>query len=177
MTRSSEGPVSVFRHVKQICVVVRDLDEAVRRYSSRYGFGPWYLFTYRDISGLVRGRQQTFSVRTALTKIDDVFQWELLQPLDEASIYAEFLREHGEGVQHVAFDVDSVPDTAARLGSIIRADIAGKYGGTQRYAMLDTEGDLGVLAEVMDYTDDWVRPGADGMYPPPENGRIPELRY
>ncbi len=170
-------PPPVFSRVKQICVVVRDLDEAVERYTSLYGFGPWYLFSYRDISGVVRGQRQTFSIRTALTKVDDYFQWELLQPLDDVSIYAEYLREHGEGVQHVAFEVDSVPNVADRLGSIVRADIPGKNGGVQRYAMLDTEAGLGVLAEVMDYTPDWVRPGADGMYPEPADGKVPELRW
>src|ERR1700694_4265127 len=121
MSETTQPPI--FSRVKQICIVVRDLDEAVERYSRLYGFGPWYLFSYNNISGLVRGRQQTFSIRTALTKVDEYFQWELLQPLDESSIYAAFLRQHGEGVQHVAFDVESVPETADRLGTIVRADI------------------------------------------------------
>jgi hypothetical protein len=43
--------------------------------------------------------------------------------------------------------------------------------------MLDTVADLGVLAEVMDYTKDWVRPGATGAYPPPSDGAVPELTY
>ena len=159
----SELPPSLFRRVKQVCVVVADLDEAVRRYADRYGIGPWFLFTYRDVTGQVRGQTQTFSLRVALTKVDDYFQWELIQPLDDVSIYAEFLRRHGEGVQHIGFDVEDVPATVKRIGALLSSDNRGLRGGVQRYAMLDTASDLGVLAEVMDYTPDWVRPGADGM--------------
>jgi hypothetical protein len=34
----------VFTPVKQVCVVVRDLDEAVRRDHDDYGTGPWFPF-------------------------------------------------------------------------------------------------------------------------------------
>ena len=170
------GSTTKFRGVKQVCVVVSDLDDAVRRYG-RFGFGPWYLFVYRDIRARVRGQDQVFSIRIALTKLDDGFQWELIQPLDDQSIYAQFLREHGEGVQHVAFEVDDVPATIDAVGPLLRSDNAGLRGGTQRYAMLDTVNALGVLAEVMDYTSEWVRPGADGAYPPPPDGVLPELNY
>ncbi len=166
-----------FSGVKQVCVVVRDMDDAVRRYSDRYGFGPWFLYTYRDIAARVRGTDQVFSIRVALTKLADGFQWELIMPLDDRSIYAAFLREHGEGVQHVGFEVDDVPSTIDTVGPLLRSENAGLRGGLQRYAMLDTVNDLGVLAEVMDYTPDWVRPGGDGVYPPSSDGVQRELTY
>jgi methylmalonyl-CoA/ethylmalonyl-CoA epimerase len=166
-----------FTGVKQVCVVVRDLDASVRRYKEGFDFGPWFLFEYRDIKARVRGVDQTFSIRVALTKLEGEFQWELIQPLDDRSIYAEFLRQHGEGVQHIGFNVADVPQTIDEVGPLLRSDNAGLRGGIQRYAMLDTVADLGVLAEVMDYTPDWVRPGASGAYPPPDDGVVPELTY
>jgi catechol 2,3-dioxygenase-like lactoylglutathione lyase family enzyme len=166
-----------FTRVKQVCVVVHDLDEAVRRYVHKFGIGPWYLFEYRNVSAVVRGEPQTFSLRIALARIDDYFQWELLQPLDDVSIYARFLADHGEGVQHVGFEVGDVPGTAAEVGTVLRSDIAGLRGGIQRYAMLDTVPDMGVLAEIMDYSAGWIRGGAVGMYPPSPDGIVPELDY
>jgi hypothetical protein len=158
--------------------VVHSVEDAVRRYSDQFGFGPWYIYTYRNATGFVHGEQQTFSVRIALTKVDDYFQWELLEPLDDTSIYAEFLRRHGEGVQHVGFEVADVPSTFDYVGALLRSDNPGLHGGMQRYAMLDTVKDLGVLAEVMDYTDDWVRSGYDGTYPPQGGEAVdPELPY
>jgi methylmalonyl-CoA/ethylmalonyl-CoA epimerase len=166
-----------FSKVKQVCVVVRDLDEAVRRYYDKFGIGPWYLYAYHNANATLRGEPHTFSLRIGLAKIDDYFQWELLQPLDDRSIYARFLAEHGEGVQHIGFEVEDVPRTISEVGAVLRSDNSGLHGGIQRYAMLDTVADLGVLAEVMDYTRGWVRAGAVGMYPPSPDGVIPELDY
>jgi catechol 2,3-dioxygenase-like lactoylglutathione lyase family enzyme len=176
MKESPVGSSVRFAGVKQVCVVVRNLEDAIERYS-RYGFGPWFLFRYDDIAATVRGEDQVFSIRIALTKLGDDFQWELIQPLDDRSIYGQFLREHGEGVQHVGFDVDDVPATIEAVGPLLSSRNAGLRGGIQQYAMLDTVGDLGVLAEVMDYTPGWVRPGADGMIPTPKHGVVPELTY
>jgi len=49
-------------------------------------------------------------MRVAFAKIGDV-EWELIQPLDDKSIYAEFLEKHGEGLHHVAFDVENFHET------------------------------------------------------------------
>jgi methylmalonyl-CoA/ethylmalonyl-CoA epimerase len=166
-----------FSKVKQVCVVVRDLDEAVRRYADKFGIAPWYLFEYQDAHATLRGEPHTFSLRVGLAKIDEYFQWELLQPLDDRSIYARFLEEHGESVQHIGFEVEDVPETISEVGAVLRSDNLGIRGGIQRYAMLDTVADLGVLAEVMDYSPGWVRGGAVGMYPPPPDGVIPELDW
>jgi hypothetical protein len=43
--------------------------------------------------------------------------------------------------------------------------------------MLDTVPDMGVLAEIMDYSAGWIRGGAVGMYPPSPDGIVPELDY
>jgi hypothetical protein len=69
-----------FTRVKQVCVVVHDLDDAVRRYVHKFGIGPWYLFEYRNVSAVVRGEPQTFSLRIALTRIDDYFSMKRAPP-------------------------------------------------------------------------------------------------
>jgi methylmalonyl-CoA/ethylmalonyl-CoA epimerase len=166
-----------FTKVKQVCVVVEDVDKAVERYSRIFGISPWYLFEYRDAVAVLNGQPHTFSVKVALAKIDDYFQWELLQPLDDRSIYYQFLARHGEGVHHIGFEVDDVPEAIEAYGALLRSDNAGLRGGTQRYAMLDTEASLGVLAEVMDYTSGWVRGGAIGVFPPTDEGNLVELDY
>ncbi|HEY1517760.1 MAG TPA: VOC family protein [Solirubrobacteraceae bacterium] len=169
-------PGQVFTGVKQVCVVVRDLDAAVRRYYDDYGIGPWYLFRYEDIEGVAGGERVRFSVRVALTRVDDRFEWELIQPLDDRSIYAEFLRERGEGVHHVAVEVPDLPAAIDWAGGMVQSH-AGMHGGRQRYAMLETAADLGLILEVSDYSGGWERPGADGMYPGPTSGVVPSLDY
>jgi methylmalonyl-CoA/ethylmalonyl-CoA epimerase len=162
----------IFTCVKQVCVVVRDLDVAVRRYWDDYGIGPWHMFRYENIEGEVDGRLVTFALRVALTRVDERFEWELVQPLDDRSVYARFLARHGEGVHHVAVDVPDVPSAVDWVGGRIESH-TGLTGGLQRYAMLETAGDLGVTLEVSDYTSGWRRPGGDGMYPEPDGGVAP----
>jgi methylmalonyl-CoA/ethylmalonyl-CoA epimerase len=166
----------VFTHVNQVCVVIRDLDAAVRRYWDDYGIGPWYLFRYEDIEGELRGARSTFSVRLALTRVDDRFEWELIQPLDDRSIYSDFLARHGEGVHHLAVEVADLPAAVDWVGGRIGSHV-GLDGDLQRYAMLETDRDLGVTLEVSDYSGRWRRPGADGMYPEPPRGGVPALDY
>ncbi len=166
----------VFTHVKQVCVVVSDLDAAVRSYYDDYGIGPWHLFRYEDVEGVVGGERVKFSVRVALTRVDDRFEWELIQPLDDRSAYSAFLRERGEGVHHVAVDVPDVPAAVDWVGGVLQSH-TGVHGGLQRYAMLETAADLGLILEVSDYSRGWERPGADGMYPEPSGGVVPSLDY
>jgi methylmalonyl-CoA/ethylmalonyl-CoA epimerase len=93
----------VFTETNQICVVVRDLEAAMRTYVQDYGIGPWDIYefnpdTVRDMRE--DGRPVERSFRLALAHIGQM-QWELIQPLDDDSIYARFLAEKGEGVHHV----------------------------------------------------------------------------
>jgi catechol 2,3-dioxygenase-like lactoylglutathione lyase family enzyme len=88
---------------KQCAVVVRDLDEAVRRWSQYLGIGPWtgYRLEPPRLKDMrYYGREVEFSLRHALAWQGDI-QFELVQPLGGPSIFADHLEEHGEGLQHV----------------------------------------------------------------------------
>ena len=93
----------VFTETLQISLVVRDLDAAMRTYVHEYGIGPWDVYEFN--SDTVRDMQEDGQPverawRLALSQVGSV-QLELIQPLDEHSIYARFLSEKGEGVHHV----------------------------------------------------------------------------
>ena len=100
----------VFTGVIQVCVVVKDVDKAVRRFADVYGIGPWQLYTCDGLPErhaaihhmIIRDKPMGHALRLAYCMIGST-SWELIQPLDDHSIFAEFLREHGEGVQHIAF--------------------------------------------------------------------------
>lgn len=88
---------------KQSAVVVEDLDEAVRRWADLLGVGPWT--GYRLESSLLKemryhGEEAEFSLRHTLAWQGDL-QFELVEPLDGPSIFADHLADHGEGLHHV----------------------------------------------------------------------------
>lgn len=141
----------VFKKVLQVGVVVSDLDRAMRQYEE-LGIGPWQAFTL-DPSNMrelkVRNQRVDFSMRVAFARIGD-FQWELIQPLDERSIYSEFLREKGEGLHHVAFHVDDFGQAVEFLREngveVLQSGEAPGLG----FAYLDTKEKLSFIAEIYD---------------------------
>jgi hypothetical protein len=91
-------------------------------------------------------------------------QWELVQPLDERSIYAEFLAAKGEGLHHVAVggtDYREAMDTMRAKGR--RVLLGGVYEGAT-FAYLSTDEDLKVLTEIFDWPEGLVQE-PDAVYP------------
>src|ERR1017187_7219161 len=118
MNKSRYMPVRdpIFTETMQIGIVVRNLDASLRRYVDDYGIGPWeiYEFTPRDANHLQEyGQPVERSWRLAVTMVGRVM-WELIEPLDEESVYARFLAEKGEGVHHIAVATPSFDDTVAQ---------------------------------------------------------------
>jgi methylmalonyl-CoA/ethylmalonyl-CoA epimerase len=108
---------------QQVAIIVRDLDEGVRRWSEHLQIGPWT--AYRLEPPRLRemryfGQEVEFSVRHALAWQGEM-QFELLQPLEGPSIFADHLEEHGEGLHHVA---KYVPDHAAAVAAALAAGFA-----------------------------------------------------
>jgi Glyoxalase/Bleomycin resistance protein/Dioxygenase superfamily len=157
----------LFTDTLQISVVVRDLDEAMRTYVHEYSIGPWDVYEFNP--GTVRdmrehGEPVERSWRLAIAQVGQV-QWELVQPLDDDSIYATFLATHGPGVHHVGVEVGDYDSTLAELAGRERHVVfGGEYNGA-RFAYLSTGGDLGVITEIFS-APPGVEQKPDATYPP-----------
>jgi Glyoxalase/Bleomycin resistance protein/Dioxygenase superfamily len=142
----------VFTGTLQISVVVRDLDAAMRTYVHDYGVGPWDIYEFNP--GTVEdmredGQPVERSWRLALAQVGTV-QWELVEPLDEDSIYARFLAEKGEGVHHIGMAVSSYEGTISAVREKgHHVVLGGEYNGIS-FAYLSTDRDLGVITEIFD---------------------------
>jgi methylmalonyl-CoA/ethylmalonyl-CoA epimerase len=151
-------PGPVFTETIQIAIVVRDLEASMRTYVHEYGIGPWdvYSFGPENVTDMREdGRPVERSWRLAISQVGQV-QWELIEPLDEESVYARFLAEKGEGLHHVGVAVPDYDETVAaqaeRGNGVL---LGGEYKGI-RFAYLDTVGDLGLVTEIFSGA-----PGAD----------------
>ena len=122
----------------------------MRTYVEDYGIGPWDVYefnpdTVRDMHE--DGQPVERSWRLALAQVGQM-QWELIQPLDEESIYARFLAANGEGVHHVGVAVPSFDATIETLRERGRDVVfGGEYKGVD-FAYLGTDRDLGVVTEI-----------------------------
>ena len=140
----------VFTETIQIAIVVRDLDAAMRTYVHDYGIGPWEIYEFNpgNVANMREdGQSVERSWRLAISHVGQV-QWELIEPLDEGSIYARFLAEKGAGVHHVGVAVPDFHGTVAaqaeRGNGVL---LGGDYRGIS-FAYLATERDLGVITEI-----------------------------
>ncbi len=140
----------IFKDVLQVGIVVKDLDAAIKKYEE-FGIGPWERLTL-DASNTremtVRNELRDYAMKLAFTYIGSL-HWELIEPLDDRSIYSEFLKKHGEGIHHVAFDVEDYQETLTFCrGKGIDMLQGGVAAGDFGFAYLDTEGALGCVAEI-----------------------------
>jgi hypothetical protein len=159
----------LFERVIQIGLVVKDLDAAMRDYWELYGIGPWrvYRFDPSTVERMVfRGQPVRFAIRLASADIGGM-DWELIQPSDDRSPFAKFLREHGEGLHHIAFEVADYEETLTLCRG---RDIGVLHSGLPRpgkggpYTYLDTQATLRCIAEIWPGVDPPSVP--ESLYPP-----------
>jgi len=135
---------SIFKGVLQVGIAVKDLKKALKIYNDGYGIGPWniYYFNPKKIKNMIRNNKRVdHEFMVATTTLGNI-EMELMQPLDDKSIYAEFIKKQGEGIHHIAYDVGDY-DKAMKFfiskGLIVtqQGDIGGHI-----YTYLSTEKDL-----------------------------------
>lgn len=101
-----------------------------------------------------------YTIRAAFSEVSGTM-FELMQPMDENSIFAEFLQEKGEGLHHVSFDMNCIPwderiEAFSKRG--FKAVQTGKWLGEIRFAFFDTESVTGMSFETYLYPEGHTDP-------------------
>lgn len=141
-------------HLHQVGIVVRDLDQSMKRYWEKFKIGPWQVYTYGPplVKRMTyRGKRQDHRMRIAFAWVDSLMI-ELIQPLEGPNIYEEFLEQHGEGLHHVLAYVDDVAaainDLTEQGYALIQSGWGYGVNDDGGYAYFDTTADLGFILEV-----------------------------
>lgn len=100
--------------INHLGVVVQDRDRAIRRYQEALGIGPFHAYDRNFPNTLVRGQPAPCSLRIGFANLGTIL-FEVIEPLEGASIHREFLEQHGEGLHHLAF---LLPDLAGSLETL-----------------------------------------------------------
>jgi hypothetical protein len=86
---------SIFTHIMQIGIVVRDLEATIKHYVDAYGIGPWPRheeLTPEDAQDVqIDGRPIALWRAAATTAMVVPVMWERIAPRDDESIFARFL--------------------------------------------------------------------------------------
>ncbi len=135
--------------VCQVAIVVRDAERAARKFAELIGAEPPKPFiANEDGSDTVRlrGEPTRGRVKLAFFKMENL-DLEFIEPTEDPTTWKEFLDEHGQGVHHIAFKAkDRMMETAGELEQHGYPLI--QHG--DKYAYVDTAGDLGVILELLD---------------------------
>jgi methylmalonyl-CoA/ethylmalonyl-CoA epimerase len=103
-------PLSNLSHVG---IAVKNAEETCKFLSSIWGIGDPEIFDYQPkAEELIEG--EPFGVRLVFVKFGPV-PVELLQPLDDKSIWAKFIAEKGEGIHHIALGVSNYDEVVSLL--------------------------------------------------------------
>ena len=126
--------------IEHVAVAVADLDAALGRLADLWGIRP-----------SARERVEEQGVEEATLSLGDS-SLQLIAPLDESSTVARFLKRRGEGLHHIALEVEDLPGTLADLRSkgVRLVDEEPRRGGSgHQVAFVHPQGNLGLLVELI----------------------------
>ena len=158
--------------IAQVCVVVEDLDRALKTYHELLGWGPWHIYDYEPPlvhSRHLHGKEEAFTMVGAECEVQPGLWFELIQPLDGPSIYKEHLEKHGESLHHLAINMPTVEASEAFQkrfeGLGCEVSMGAKMGDSVDFRYVDATPLKFVVELVWDGGQQLM---ATRQYPPPE---------
>ncbi|ABW01125.1 VOC family protein [Caldivirga maquilingensis] len=140
-----------FREVVQVAMVVPNIEAAVKAWAKILNVNePQIIETEEwEKTGMrFRGVPSRGRAKLAFFRLNNI-TIELIQPVGEPSTWSEFLKKHGPGIHHIAFNVGNIDDAVKELlsvGGSVEQDGKFKGGG---YVYVDAKGSLGAMIELL----------------------------
>ncbi|MFA7440606.1 MAG: VOC family protein [Sphingomonadaceae bacterium] len=138
----------------QICWVVADLDEAIRRWHRTTGIGPFYCIRSPEIGNYhYRGVPAMLDMDVALAQAGNI-QIELIQPKsDTPSAYRDSCPAGTEAMHHLGKVTADFDRDYAHYRDLGFAEAQSGFAGTARFAYFDTRESLGYMIELIERDD------------------------
>ena len=132
---SAEVPQAPFAGVDHVGIVVRDLEASLPYYVGMLG-----------MTVISEDRNVTANVRLIYLDAGNMTV-QLVSPYGPGAV-AEHLEHHGEGLHHICFEVDSIPDTIGLLAP--GQDVAVSIGGFNRRTCFLPNRPNGLIMELLE---------------------------
>jgi methylmalonyl-CoA/ethylmalonyl-CoA epimerase len=127
------------RKIEHIGIAVKSIETSNLLFEKLFGVAP-----YKEEEVVSEGVKTSF-FKNGPNKI------ELLEATNSDSPIAKFIEKKGEGIHHIAFDVDDIVSEMARLnkeGFVLLNEIPKKGADNKLVAFLHPKGTNGVLIEL-----------------------------
>lgn len=123
-----------------IGIIVKDIEEAKERYSRLLGIKKWYrLVSPAPITLLYKGEERKSNV-TLYFGGKGSTKLELIETRGEPNIYTEFLKNHGEGIHHIMYNVKNLKKAISECEKeglkVLQSSTFPSSGATISYAYL-----------------------------------------
>jgi methylmalonyl-CoA/ethylmalonyl-CoA epimerase len=123
-------------NLSHVGIAVRDAEATAVLLSKTWNIGQPEVFDYRPTADeMISG--EPFGVRLVFIKFVPL-TLELLQPLDDKSIWSEFIAEKGEGIHHIALGVSNYDEMVATFKAQGHPMLVGAVFNGCRWCYFDT---------------------------------------
>lgn len=147
-TPANLAPLLERARIDHVAIVVHDREKAIAGYSALTS-AKFDLFEYTN-TAIVLGERSTYTLHMALAPLSPTLDLEIIQlKSGRNEIHSRFLHERGEGLQHIAYEVEDFE------GSINAFQAAGfpllltKASGQGVAAYMDTRSICGYFIELI----------------------------
>jgi methylmalonyl-CoA epimerase len=129
----------VIKKVDHIAIAVKNLDDAVQLFDKLFGLKPVHIKDVPDQG-----------VKAALFPVGHGSEIEFLQPIDANGGVAKFIEKRGEGIHHIAIEVDDVEKEIKALADkgVQLIDQKPRMGLAGKIAFLHPKSTKGILIEL-----------------------------
>jgi hypothetical protein len=97
-----------FTQIVQIGIIVNNAKAAAENFRTLLGVGNWHYNSVDTKSGIgknFRAHNRSIEAKANIARTNlGMVEIELIEPLDDSSVYAEHLRDHGPGLHHIMFE-------------------------------------------------------------------------
>lgn len=137
--------------VCQVGLVVQDVEKSAKAYAELLGVEvpAWSLTDPEEVAHTrYRGQPSKARAKLAFFRLGSV-SLELIEPVGGPSTWQDFLQARGEGVHHIAFEIEDMAGQVSLLAEHAMPLVQrGDYAGGE-YAYIDSAAQLGVILELL----------------------------
>ncbi len=139
--------------VVQVAIVTRDIEASAKRWAAVLGMPVPSVTTTRpgeEVKVVYKGKPSSGRAKLAFFRLGQVVL-ELIEPVGGDTSWRQFLDEHGEGVQHLGFQVENLDEAIARAARMQMPVLhRGRYDRDNGdYVYIESEKLLGVTVEFL----------------------------
>jgi methylmalonyl-CoA/ethylmalonyl-CoA epimerase len=139
--------------ITHIGIVVRDIEQTIKKYAEIFGMAPPDIMTTAKISkshAEYKGKPLEGRAKLAFLKFQNL-SIELMEPIEGESTWQEHLDTYGEGVHHISFNVSEKEKVIQNLAKKqIHVAQKGDFEGGS-FTNMDSKEDLKIVLEFLEF--------------------------